>query len=138
MENIKTSAWKALKSLGGVMPILLGVVFLLGALRTLIPKEIYAKVFQGNLLDSVLGSAIGSIMAGNPITSYILGGEFLNEGVSLIAVTAFLIAWVTVGVVQLPAEAMILGKRFSISRNIICFIFAIINSVIIVSILGIL
>lgn len=138
MQNFKTSAWKSLKSLGGVMPILLGVVFLLGALRTLIPKEIYAKVFQGNLLDSVAGSAIGSIMAGNPITSYVLGGEFLNEGVSLIAVTAFLIAWVTVGAVQLPAEAMILGKRFSISRNIICFIFAIINSVIIVSILGIL
>jgi len=43
----------------------------------------------------------------------------------LAATTAFILAWVTVGIVQLPAESMILGKRFAILRNILSFISAI-------------
>ena len=32
----------------------------------------------------------------------LLGGELLDKGVSLVAVTAFLVSWVTVGSIQLP------------------------------------
>ena len=59
------------------------------------------------------------------MASYILGGELLAEGVSLLAVTALIVSWVTVGIVQLPAEALMLGKRFAIYRNLMCFLFAI-------------
>ena len=58
---------------------------------------------------------------GHPLTSYVLGGELLEHGVSLAAVTAFLVAWVTVGSIQLPAEMLMLGRRFSLYRNLICF-----------------
>jgi hypothetical protein len=44
-------------------------------------------------------------------------------------VTAFIAAWVTVGVIQLPAEAAILGKRFALTRNALSFIFAIIVAI---------
>ena len=56
--------------------------------------------------DTVIGSAIGSIAAGNPIMSYIIGGELMKEGVSLFAITAFIVTWVTVSIVQFPAEAV--------------------------------
>jgi len=82
-----------------------------------------------------LGSLVGSISAGNPITSYILGGEFLEQGVGLMAVTAFLVAWVTVGVIQLPAESIILGKKFAILRNLTSFIFAMIVAILTIIIL---
>ena len=87
--------------------------------------------------DSFIGSAIGSISAGTPITSYIFGGELLKQGVGLIAVTAFLVAWVTVGFVQLPAESMILGKRFAFIRNLTAFVLAIIAALITVAIFGV-
>jgi uncharacterized membrane protein YraQ (UPF0718 family) len=77
------------------------------------------------LLDSIMGSLVGSISAGHPMTSYILGGEFLRNGVGISAVTAFLVAWVTVGIVQLPVEIMILGRRFAIARNLSAFVFAV-------------
>jgi len=112
-------------------PILLGVVFLVGLVNTIIPKSFYKAVFfHSEILDSFLGALFGSIMVGNPITSYILGGEFLKQGISLVAVLSFIVAWVTVGVVQLPAEAVFLGKKFSITRNIVSFIFAIIVAVV--------
>jgi hypothetical protein len=49
----------------------------------------------------------------------------LKQGVSLFAVTALIITWVTVGLVQLPAEMAALGRRFALVRNAICFILAV-------------
>ena len=132
-EAIKKSAraiWKAL-------PIIIGVILLISLANALIPKSLYTTLFKGNyFLDPFIGSLIGSILAGNPVTSYVLGGELLTQGISLIAVTAFLVAWVTVGLVQLPAEAMLLGKKFAITRNLTAFIFAIIVAIVTVTIIN--
>lgn len=135
-RSIKSAALKSAKSLGKTAPAIFGVILLISLISALIPKSFYSKIFINNIiLDSIIGALVGSISAGNPVTSYILGGELLDQGVSLIAVTAFLVAWVTVGIVQLPAEATILGKRFTILRNLTAFIFAIIVALITVFVL---
>ena len=137
-ERLKQSVIKSGKALQQAAPVLVGVILLVSLANTLIPKSAYTALFTKNqFLDSFIGSAIGSVLAGNPITSYVLGGELLAQGIGLVAVTAFLVAWVTVGVVQLPAEAMLLGKRFAITRNIVSFIFAIIVAIITVAVLGV-
>jgi uncharacterized membrane protein YraQ (UPF0718 family) len=129
-EGIAASFYKALKSFGAALPVLLGVILLLGLFKTYVSPQLISLVFTGELFrDTLLGSVIGSVSAGNPITSYIIGGELLKEGVSLFAVTAFIAAWVTVGVIQLPAEASILGKRFALTRNGLSFIFAILVAI---------
>lgn len=138
MEEItlKEAISKAGKMLWNVFPLILGTILLVSLMVTLIPKSFYLLVFQGNkFLDPFIGSFIGSVSAGTPVISYIIGGELLNYGISLIAVTAFIVAWVTVGVVQLPAESAILGKRFAFIRNILAFIFAIIVAIITIAIL---
>ena len=129
-KTIANSFYKAIKSFGTTLPILLGVILLLGLFSVFVSSEMISSVFTGGLLrDTVIGSLIGSISAGNPIISYIIGGELLKEQVSLFAVAAFIVAWVTVGVVQFPAEAAILGTRFATARNILCFILAIMVSI---------
>ena len=129
-KNILISLLNALKNFGSTLPLLLGVILLLGLFRTFISKQMIQSVFTGELLrDTLNGAVIGSFLAGNPITSYIIGGELLKEGVSLFAVTAFIVTWVTVGIVQFPTEAAILGKRFALARNVLSFILAILVSV---------
>jgi uncharacterized membrane protein YraQ (UPF0718 family) len=99
-------------------------------MRTFVTREMFSTVFTGNLLtDTLLGSVIGSVSAGNPITSYVIGGELLAEGVSMYAVAAFIVAWVTVGVVQLPAEAGILGRRFALVRNLVSFVLSLVVAI---------
>ncbi len=138
IDKLKKSAIKAFKSLYKMLPLILGVLLLVSLIPVLIPKSFYLRFFQKNpILDSVTGSIIGSISAGSPITSYILGGEFLKDGVSLTAVTAFIVAWVTVGIIQLPAESLILGKKFAIIRNATSFLFAIIVALITVFLLNV-
>ncbi|MFP4171168.1 MAG: hypothetical protein ACLFUV_09165 [Methanomassiliicoccales archaeon] len=118
---------------------LLGVVLFIGLFKVYVPAEVISTVFTGSPLgDTFIGTLFGSISGGNPINSYILGGELLDKGVSLLAVTAFVVAWVTVGLIQLPAEAAILGRRFALIRNLICFLFSMIVAAIAVAILGVL
>lgn len=124
---MQKSIRKAAKSLWNMTPILLSILMAIGIFNTLMTKEVYAKVFgHGTWLDSVIGAAVGSISGGAPVSSYILGGEFLNNGVSLTAVTAFIVAWVSVGLIQFPLEARALGTRFALWRNLTAFALAIV------------
>ena len=128
--RIKQSARKTAGNFIQIIPLLTGVLLLVSLAITLIPKSIYQRIFTGNIvLDPLLGATLGSISGGNPLTSYIIGGELLKQGVSLIAVAAFLLSWVTVGIIQLPAEALTLGKKFALLRNCLSFFAAIIIAV---------
>ena len=105
-----------------ILPIIVVLFLIISYIQVLIPSEFYAKIFTGNFWgDLFTGSFLGSILAGNPITGYILGHEFLQNKVGLVAVTAFLVCWTTVGVVQYPVERVALGKKFAGFRNISAF-----------------
>lgn len=120
------------------IPVLLGVLLLVSLANAAIPKSLYSSLFTKNaFIDSLIGALFGSVAAGNPITSYIIGGELLKQGVSFIAITAFIVAWVTVGVIQFPAESLMLGKRFALTRNVASFLLAIIIAILTVLTLGI-
>jgi len=135
-KNIGFILYKSFKSFSASLPVLIGVVLLLGLFRVNVSPQLISSIFSGEFFrDVLIGSLIGSISAGNPITSYIIGAELLNEGVSLFAVTAFIVAWVTVGIIQFPAEAAILGKKFALKRNLISFILSIFVSLATVTLL---
>ena len=124
-QRILGAISKASNALYMALPVMLGVVILVSISKIFIPSTVYSSIFQNNFVDSLIGSSLGSVLAGNPITSYIIGGELLNNGISLIAVTAFMVSWVTVGLIQLPAESVMLGKKFAIYRNISSFVLSI-------------
>ncbi len=134
---MKKSLIKTLNNFKSSIPIIIGVFLLVNLLNSLL-HNFYFKVFTGNyLLDPLMGSLAGSISFGIPITSYIVGGELLKEGVSLLAVTAFILAWSTVGIAMLPLEISYLGKKFAIYRNMINFFFSIILAILTITILNI-
>ncbi len=134
----RESATKTWNSFVQNIPILLGMLLLISLFIKAVPKSLYSSVFTGNLLlDPLLGAIFGSMATGNPLNSYIIGGELLAQGVGMVAITAFILSWVTVGLVQLPAESLMLGKRFSISRNLVSFLTAIGAAVMVVLTLGV-
>ncbi len=120
------------------IPFVIGIILLVALFRTIIPSQIYLTLFSGGPLDTFIGAVVGSISFGNPVVSYVIGGELEKLGISLLAITAFIVAWVTVGIVQLPAEAAMLGKKFAILRNLFSFLFSVIAAVIIVILVSVL
>jgi len=107
------------------LPMICGVLLLVSLMHQVFQHH-YREWFTGNyLVDPLVGAFAGSISFGIPITSYVAGGELLHSGVSLIAVTAFIMTWTTVGLIMIPLEASFLGKRFSLVRNTLNFFLAV-------------
>jgi len=133
LSVLKQAFIRTSNSFKSIIPILLGIIMLVSFSIVVIPESFYRRVFTGSkIIDPLLGAIFGSIMAGNPITSYIIGGELQKQGISLIAIVAFILAWVSVGLVQLPAESLMLGKKFAVIRNIVSFITALVIAILVV------
>jgi hypothetical protein len=127
--KIQASFQKSLSSIVYSLPLIVGILALVN-LISLSLEDIYPRIFTGNLLlDPLIGALAGSASFGIPITSYIVGGELIKQGVSLLAVTAFIMAWTTVGLAMLPLEATHLGKQFAIKRNLLNFIFSLLIAI---------
>ncbi len=136
--RLKTAFRRTLRSFGAMTPILLGVLLLTAlALESLPVAWMTAWMGYSPIVDAVLGAGLGSVSTGNPAASYLLAGELLAAGVSLTAATALIVSWVTVGLVQLPAEALMLGWRFALLRALFCFVSAVVAALIVVSLLAV-
>lgn len=120
------AARKAVSQSASMLPILCAVVLLIGLVRAAVPPSTLGTLFSGNpFLDSLAAAGIGSILAGNPVNSYVISEQLLADGASIFAIAAFMVTWVTVGIAQLPAEALTLGTRFAILRNSLSFLISI-------------
>jgi len=125
--DFSTSLQKTAKMLFRVLPNIFAVVLLSGLIMEFVPLDRLSEYLGGGFFsDGLVGAGIGSISIGNPLVSYVLGGALLEQGISLMAVTALLVSWVTVGSIQLPAEIQTFGARFALLRNGISFVFALI------------
>ena len=143
MKKEKSTFTQALKAaldtLYGMAPMFLSVIGLVGLFQTYITPEMIHSFFTGSTLyDTLIGTITGAISVGQPFISYIIGGELSQEGVSLYAVTAFILSFVTLGVVQLPMEYALFGMRFTLVRNLLSFLFSILVSLMTVWTLGVL
>jgi len=124
--RLRAAVRGAFRQLIVMLPVLAGVVLLVGLFKTVISADLVSSVFSGWAPgDAFWGTVAGSILAGNPVNSYVMGKGFLDVGVSLSGVAAFILAWVSVGLVQLPAEVAALGLRFSAVRMAAAFVLSI-------------
>ncbi len=134
--RLKTALVNTFKTLMMVMPMLLSVIGLMGLFETLVTPELIQSVFHGTAVrDMLIGTGIGAVSVGQPFLSYAIGGELLDSGVSLYAVTAFILSFVTLGLIQLPLEWSLFGTRFTVLRNLLSFCFALLVSFLTVTIL---
>jgi uncharacterized membrane protein YraQ (UPF0718 family) len=118
--TLKLALKKALNNFLSMTPMLLGVIGFIAILQTYVTPDMLAHLFgYGILADIFTGTFIGAISSGNPAVSYIISDQLLNQGVTLYAVGAFILAWVTLGIVQLPAEASVFGVKFTFYKNIL-------------------
>ena len=116
---------KSGKGILSMLPILLGVLLLTSILAQYITDLLHTGLFGYHpITDAAIGAGIGGIAAGQPVISYLLGGELLSNGVGIAGVSAFVISWVTIGVTNLPLEIRVFGSRFAIFYHLTSFILA--------------
>jgi hypothetical protein len=110
--------------------IILSVLLLVSIIQNTNIKKLFI-LLKDDFFSVIISDLLWSILAGNPINSYLIIGELWNFEQNIIVATTFLISWITVGFIQMPAEIYFFWKKFTIIRNFISFVFAIICSYII-------
>jgi len=126
---MKAAIRKTIHSLKMTIPMVIGILLLINLLNPLF-RKFYPLIFTDHyVFDPLIGAVAGSVSFGIPIFSYVVGGELLKTGVSLLAVVAFILSWSMVGLVMLPLEISLLGKKFAILRNSLNFFASIIIAI---------
>lgn len=121
--TLKKAFQKAFISFISMMPMLIGVVGLVGLMQIYIRPDMLSSFFgYGDIMDVFTGTFAGAISVGQGMISYIVAEGLMDQGVSIYALSAFILSWVTLGFVQIPAEISIFGMRFTIYRNILTLI----------------
>ena len=129
-ERVKEALERTAKSLWMIMPMLVAVIGLIGLFEAVVTPEMLRGLFNGSTFKEIIvGILSGAVSVGQPFLSYAIGGELLHDGVSLYAVTAFILSFVTLGLVQLPLEWALFGTRFTLLRNLLSLLFAFLISV---------
>ena len=104
---------------------LLSIIGLMGLFKVYVTPQMMHRFFSGSaFFDMLSGTGFGAISVGQPFVSYIIGGELLKSGASFYCVSAFILSFVTLGIVQIPMEFSIFGWRFTVIRNFLNLLFS--------------
>jgi len=113
-------------SLRGLVPRILGMISLVGLLLALIPPTAITTLFTiHGLKGFVLVSAIGSLITMPGPIAFPLAGSLLKLGAPPATLAAFVTTLTMVGTVTAPIEISYFGKRFTLMRQSLSFITAI-------------
>jgi len=132
IQKDKTKTLKAFKksknSLKFMLPSILGIVFLIGLILTYLPPESVSNYFgtSSSLKATTVGALIGSITLIPAFVAFPLVGSFIELGANIVPGAAFLTTLTMVGVVTVSIEKEKFGLKFTLLRNGLSFVFAII------------
>ncbi|WP_303722948.1 permease [Malonomonas rubra] len=114
------------KSLLKMMPLLVAVFGLVGLFQEFLPAELVSRWLgeSSGLVGLLIGAGAGAIAIGPPLAAYPLAGSLLDAGAWPPAIAAFIVSWISVGIITITFEAQIFGARFALLRNSISFVAA--------------
>ncbi len=118
----------SVKTFSSLFPLLLFVFVLMGLSQAYVSREtIVAILGSSNALKGILlGAAIGCVALIAPPAIFPVGSYLHQNGAHYGAVAALIITAILIGVTTLPVEIRTFGWRFTLARNVITFLLAIV------------
>ncbi|MCK5764088.1 MAG: permease [Clostridiales bacterium] len=135
-EKTKKAFKIAKKAFLKTAPSLLAVLGIVGlTLGVLTPETISGLVgSEAGIIATIMAALIGAITLIPSLVAFPLAGSLLRSGATIMTISVFVTTLVMVGIVTMPMEIKILGKKFTLLRNGLGFIAA----VLIAAIMGVL
>lgn len=117
---------KAWKSFENILPQFLSILIIIGVmLAALSPAQISSLLGQKTgFIGVLIAAAIGSITLIPGFIAFPLAAALLQNGAGYMQIAAFISTLMMVGIVTLPLEISIFGKKAALSRNIAAFFFS--------------
>jgi len=108
-----------------MLPLLFFAFVVAGMLQTLIPHEIVSRWIgvESGFRGILIGTVIGGLMPGGPMTSLPIAAGLLRMGASVGTMVALITGWSLLAFARLPLDIGILGWEFALIRLACTFFF---------------
>lgn len=137
-KKTKMSLKKAWKAFENILPQFLVVILLVGVLLAVFNTEAISKIIGSGSgwLGVVLAAVVGAITLIPGFVAFPTAAMLLQGGAGYMQIGAFVSALMMVGVVTMPVEIKYFGKKLTILRNILAFIFSFVVAYVIGLVVG--
>ncbi|KKY01509.1 permease [Paraclostridium benzoelyticum] len=131
----KMAIRKAWKSFENILPQFITIIIVIGVALAFIDAKIISSIIgdSSGYFGVLTASIIGSITIIPSFVAFPLAKVLLENGAGVTQIAAFISTLMMVGIVTIPLESKYWGKKATIIRNILAFIF----SVIVAAVMGV-
>ncbi|UMZ72760.1 permease [Natranaerofaba carboxydovora] len=115
-----------------LLPSILIIIGLVGLLLGFVPPETIKSLLgeEAGFAGTATAGLLGSLFFIPNIVAVPLVGSLLRSGASIMTAAAFLTTLTMVGTMTAPVEVKELGKKYTLFRNLLSFIFALVIAII--------
>lgn len=127
-EKTKKAFKVAGKALLKSAPSLLAVLGIVGLTLGILTPEIISRLVgaEAGFMATIAAAVLGAITLIPSLVAFPLAGSLLRSGATVMTISAFITTLVMVGIVTSPMEIKTLGKKFTLLRNGLGFMSALI------------
>jgi uncharacterized membrane protein YraQ (UPF0718 family) len=125
-KKTKMSLKKGWKAFENILPEFLVVLLLVGILLAVLNTEVISKLIGSGSgwFGVLLAAVVGSITLIPGFVAFPTAAMLLQGGAGYMQIGAFVSTLMMVGVVTMPVEMKYFGKKLTIYRNVLAFIFS--------------
>lgn len=125
-KKTKMSLKKAWKAFENILPEFLVVLLLVGVLLAVLNPEAISKIIgsDSGWFGVTIAALVGAITLIPGFIAFPTAAMLLQNGAGYMQIGAFISTLMMVGVVTMPVEMKYFGKKITILRNVIAFIFS--------------
>lgn len=137
-QKTKKALKKAWKAFENILPEFLVVILLVGLLLAVMNPDVISKIIgaESGWFGVILAAVIGSITLIPGFVAFPTAALLLQGGAGYMQIGAFISTLMMVGVVTMPIEMKYFGKKLTIYRNVLAFIFSFVVAFIIGLVMG--
>ena len=125
-EKTKKALLKGLKSIEGIFPQMLVVLVLIAVLLAVFDSNAISRFLgdRSGFFGVLAAGIIGAITLIPGFVAFPLAGELLRNGAGTLQIATFVSTLMMVGVITLPMEIQVFGRRAAVARNAFAFLFS--------------
>jgi uncharacterized membrane protein YraQ (UPF0718 family) len=128
-------AWKAFEN---ILPQFLSILIIIGIMLSIITPETVSRLMgeKSGWMGMLVAGVIGSITLIPGFIAFPLAEALLKSGAGFMQIAVLISALMMVGIVTMPVEIKYFGRKATILRNSMAFIFSFIVAIVIGWVLG--
>ncbi len=125
-EKTKLALKKAWKSFENILPQFLAILIIIGVMLAILTPEQISRLLgsESGWIGVLVAGLIGSITLIPAFVAFPLAAALLNNGAGYIQIAAFVSTLMMVGIVTMPIEKQYFGRKATIVRNLLAFLFS--------------